>query len=241
MMIYTESTEGGLMMQRELKGSLYYLLANLRYPFIIFWSVMIIALAISIILDFLMDEEGFITFNFSGSIFIFGAIFGTYIVKAAIPYAIKMGATRKKLFLSVGIHLFGIAITNSLIANSLNSFLENFYGNTLGRTLTLSHFAELFMESTWVTRVVIDSSITFFLMAVAFMIGLMFYRYGLIGGFGIIGVAMVVIVFGISRGWLLDFFINILSDFSFVFFYQLFAIGLIVYLASFILLRRITV
>jgi len=112
MMIYTESTEGGLMMQRELKGSLYYLLANLRYPFIIFWSVMIIALAISIILDFLMDEEGFITFNFSGSIFIFGAIFGTYIVKAAIPYAIKMGATRKKLFLSVGIHLFGIAITN---------------------------------------------------------------------------------------------------------------------------------
>ncbi|HLR72206.1 MAG TPA: hypothetical protein VK085_12350 [Pseudogracilibacillus sp.] len=97
------------------------------------------------------------------------------------------------------------------------------------------------MESTWVTRGVIDSSITFFLMAVAFMIGLVFYRYGLIGGFGIIGVAMVVIVFGISRGWLLDFFINILSDFSFVFFYQLFAIGLIVYLASFILLRRITV
>lgn len=230
-----------MMMQRELKGSLYYLLANLRYPFTIFWTVMISALTVSIIADLFMDDEGFIAFNFSGSIYVFGAIFGAYIVKGAIPYIIKMGASRKSLFVCAGIHLFGIAAANSLISNSINSFLENFYGSTLERTLRLSHFSDFFMESTWTARVIIDSSITFFLMAVAFMIGLVFYRFGLIGGFGVMGAAMVVIVFGISRGWLLDFFINIFSDFGLVFFYQLLALGIIVYFLSFILMKKITV
>ncbi len=237
-------------MQRELKGTLYYLQANLRYSFIIFWSIMLGVLVLSMVADLLIsDDEGIIAFNFSLPIYIFGSIFGFYIVKNTIPYLIKMGVTRKSLFISAGIHLFGIAIINSIIANTINSFLENMYENSMGSltvsdgntTLTLTHFADLFMDSTWLSRVVVDTSVGFFLITITLVVGLIFYRYGLIGGFGTIGIVMMTFIVAIARKWLESFFIKLIENFDLTFFYQLFAVGILIYLFSFLLMRRITI
>ncbi|MEI3606408.1 hypothetical protein SPD48_11935 [Pseudogracilibacillus sp. SE30717A] len=238
-------------MQRELKGSLYYLQANLRYSFIIFWSIMIGTLALTILADLLIkSEEGIIAFNFSIPIYIFGAIFGFHIVKNVIPFLIKMGVTRKSLFISTGILLCGISLINSVIANTIHSSLERVYGDTMGGfisysdgniTLTITHFADLFMDSTWISRVFIDMSLTFFFISLTLILGLIFYRYGLIGGFGTLGVVMLMFILAISRGWVTSFFVKLFENFHFTFFYQLFAVGIIIYLLSFILMRRITI
>ena len=240
-------------MPREIKGTLYYLQAHLRYSFIIFWSIMIGVLVFSLIMKVLLaSEETVVSFDFSIPIYLFGAIFGYYIVKNTMPYLIKMGVTRKSLFVSVGIHILTIALLNAIIANTIYSLLRFFYGGNIQSsilveieaeetTLAFTHFADIFMENTWLTRVVIDTSITFFLLAATLLVGLIFYRFGLIGGIGSIAAVMLIFILGMTKGWLVDFFLKIYENFSFAFFYQLFAVGILLYLLSFILIRRITV
>src|SRR5699024_3443391 len=110
-----------------------------------------------------------------------------------------------------------------------------------GSTMTNYHLGDFLGENSWITRVFIDTSISFFFLAVMFIIGLIFYRFGLIGCFSFIGAGVIIFILGMFIGWLLDFFATIFRDFSIIFFYQLLVTGILIYLVSFLLIRRITI
>lgn len=240
------------MMGHQLKGTLYYLYANVRFPLTVFWVIISSILALSIISSYLMSE-GTISFQLSLSVYIFCSIIGTWTVKSAIPYALKLGSTRKNLYVSLGIYFLGFAIVNSLLANVLNGLVSTIFGiESLGgmgeitkangtETFTFFHIAQFIEGNSWFTYIMIDIVICFFLLIVAYIIGLFFYKYGLIGGFGLLGLAMFTLIFTTAKGWLSEFLITIFSDFSIVFFYQLFVVALIIYMVTFILIRRITI
>ncbi|HLR72204.1 MAG TPA: hypothetical protein VK085_12340 [Pseudogracilibacillus sp.] len=237
-------------MPKQLKGGLYYLFANVRYSLTVFWTILLVILLVTIVLTWLLPDS-VVSFQLAVPVYVFAAVIGYSIVKNAFPYLIKMGSTRINLVLSFGIYGFLLAFLNAILANTINNFVTLLIGTERntgaltvtenGSTMTFNHVGEFLGENTWIMRVFIDTSISFFLLAVMFIIGLIFYRYGLIGGFSFLGVVAITIVFGFSKGWLLDFFIAIFENFSFAFFYQLFAVGIIIYLFSFFLLRRLTV
>lgn len=238
-------------MTKQLKGSLYYLLANSRYSLIVFWSVLGAVLLLTLVVDFLTSDSSTFAFNLSFPIYVFAAVMGYWIVKNTIPYIIKLGGTRKNIFSAIGMYAIILTLFNAIIANVVSSLITFVYGQGKFRGVislsyndniaSFNHIGDFLENSTWLTKIFIDMSISFFLLAMMLMIGLIFYRYGLIGGFSFLAIGMITFIIGMTKGWLSDFFIQVFSNFSFVFFYQLFFVGVGIYVLSYLLLRRLTI
>lgn len=238
-------------MKRQLQGILYYLSTEVRYPLSVFWMILGGFLVLSILLYvFLGGGHTIISFNLSLPIYIFAGTIGYISVKGTIPYLLKLGATRKHLFIGLVIYFFGLSLFNAIVANIFHSVTTMIIGpnNIAGLVITdgeetfhLHHLANILTNDNWISRIVIDTSASFFLITVFFIVGLIFYRYKLIGGFSFVAVLVFLFFYGISNGWLIDFILYIFTDFSIVFFYQLFFVGLVIYLLSFLLTRRFTI
>lgn len=161
-----------------------------------------------------------------------------------------MGATRKQLYGGVIIFFVGLAVVNALIANILEMMFKFIVNAEVQGGLTISdgiaahtftHIADFLNNNSLLYKVFIDSSISFFLFVLYFFIGLLFYRYGLLGGFSFIGTVILVLIFGLTQGYLIDYLVDLFMNFSIVFFYQLTLVTLGIYLLSYLLLRRFTV
>ncbi|MGM8213748.1 hypothetical protein ACLIBH_13325 [Virgibacillus sp. W0430] len=246
-------------MDRQIKGSLYYLTTHVMYSLKIFWIILLSILVVTIAFElvFVKDTTSVIVFNLAFPIYVFAAIVGQLTVKGYIPFLIKMGSTRKNLFTSIGIHFISIAAFNALFANTIHSIVTYMYkffgGNSVSnnarsmfiisdgeQSFSFNHLA-YFVQDTWMTRFVIDTSVSFFLLTAGFILGLVFFRYKLIGGFSFIGVIGLLFIIGMADGWLWDFLVTIFQNFSIIFFVQLVGVAFVLYILSFLLLRRITV
>lgn len=239
-------------MPRQLKASVCFLFMEVRRTTMIFWTVLLSLLFVSVMLNWLFFEEGIIMFELAFPIYIFAAIIGQLIVKNSVPYLIKMGSTRSNVFKSVGIYFFIFSLFNAVLANTIHSIMMFLFGNSnvgepfmtisgnSGQAITFNHLADFF-QNVWWTRVLIDTSIAYFLFVCGFILGLIFYRYGVIGGVSFIALMVLTLFIGLSKGWLIPVFVNLFTNISLVFFVQLLLVGLIVYLFSFFLLRRLSI
>lgn len=236
----------------QLKGTLYYYSANMRYSLLIFWSILLGIMLLSLIADLVIGGEGDnIYFSFALPLYLFAAIIGFWVVKNVIPFLVKMGVTRMNIYIGTGIVFILLALFNGVISNTLHTIITEVFDSNInssfeitvdGRDLTGSApLIELFAEDTWWNHFVIDVSFQFFCVAVSFLFGLVFYRYKLTGGAVMLGVLLFIFVYSITSGWLVDTILNILNDFSMIFFYQLFLAGLVIYLLTHLLLRRLTI
>lgn len=236
----------------QLKGALFYYGVNMRYILFIFWGVLLGIIFLNIVTNLIIGMEGQnIYFSFGVPIYFFAAVMGFWIVRNVFPYLIKMGITRMNIYIGTGIVLIGLVLLNGIIANVLpllvssipESNLESAFEITVdGHTTTgMGALIEQFAENTWWNRFVFDVSLEFFLVTVSFLFGLIFYRYQLIGGFTILGILLLIISYSISSGWFEDFIFDIASGFSMFFFYKLFLTGLLIYLLSHLLIRKLTV
>lgn len=239
-------------MTEQMKGTMYYLYANMRNSLMIFWTIILCILIVTSAIYFVMSTIT-LSIQISFSTYVYCAIMGSLMVKLTIPYAIKFGSTRKNLFMSIGIFFLLFSLLNSLIANVLNKMIAVFYGTEVSKgiidifttanekSFMFFHFTQFFENDSWIMMVLVDAIIIFFLMVISYSINLVFYKYGLIGGFGFLGVIMLAMILFIANGMLVDFGTYIFENFTVVLFYQLFGIGLIIYMATFILIRRITI
>jgi len=241
-------------MDGQLRGAVYFILTNIKRPFIIFWTVLVSFMVLTYGIDYIFStgNDTAVNYDLSFSIYIFSAVLAYVTVKNCIPYLIKMGSTRMNIFVSTGVSFLILALVNAALSNTIYLIAEKIFRvtndgifviETGEKSYSFSHLADsdLVLETTWYSRVVIDTSIAFFLLACFFIIGLIFYRFGYIGGFTILGITMATLVFGIAKGWILDFFIELFTDFSFIFFYQLLLSGVVIYLISYIVMRKITI
>lgn len=236
-------------MNKELRGSLYYLFSNLRFSLLIFWCILMGVLAISLVSAFLV-EDSHVSINLAFPIYVFSGIFGYWIVKNAIPYLVKMGATRTTIFLAIGIFGICLGLINSLISNVVNQIVSIIsVSNILNTSMSISvdgneqfinHIGQLVSNDGWLARIVIDTSISFFLFGCLFIAGLIFYKFGVVGGLASFVVGFLFFLYAGNAGWLESFVKLIIENFDMMFFYQLFGVGLIVYLISYLFLRRLT-
>lgn len=169
-------------MTRQIKGLLYFFATDIRYSLMIFWTILLGILIVSLVISYFMlgVENGQLYFMFQ-FIYVYCGILGFITVKESIPFSLKMGATRKNLFISLGLFFLSIALMKAVIANTLHTVILYATDITNLHSFGFMHLAQL-MEDTWINRVVIDTSLMFFFLTVMFLTGLLFYRYGLLGG-----------------------------------------------------------
>lgn len=231
-------------MMRQLKGLWYFYTVDARYPLTIFWSILLGTLIVSIGLHYIILQvgEGKMGFFLPIAIYIFCAIYGFQFAKKGIPFSIKLGATRKNIFVSLGVFFLGLSIFQAVVVNTVQS-IAVMVGEVLGindEALQFIHPAQLLSDN-WLTRVVIDAAVAFFLLSFLYVLGLLFYRYGLLGGGIVLGVLVVTIIFGVTQDFIIDFFSYIIESFSMILFYDILFVGIVLYGLSWLLVRKITV
>lgn len=235
----------------QLKGTLYYYFASIKYSLMIFWMILGGVLVLSLGTEIIFGDQGTtVYFSFSAPVYIFAGIMGFWIVKNIIPYLIRMGSTRMNVFIATGISLTALVLFNALLSNTISSLVTGVFGDFSGGTFYVSgqeesvsfnHLGELIGAYSIWSHIIIDSSIQLFFMSISFLFGLIFYRYKLIGGGAVLGVLLFIFIYSASAGWITDFALNIINNFSFVFFYQLAGVAIIIYGASIFLLRRLKI
>jgi len=237
-------------MAKELKGSLYMIYSNYFYSLITFWSVLIGIVGISIVFAYIYPgSESY--FTISAPSYFYGPIIGVMIVTGVLPYLIKLGVTRFSLFLAIGIFGVIVTIVNSVVIQGIQKILSLIFKQTENgqlllangeSTLILNHIGESFTVDAWWTRIVIDTSLAFLFLAIAFFIALIFYRYGKLGGFLFLAAIAAIMIFGMSNGgFLYQILERIFTTFSFHYFYYLYGIGIVIYGLSYIILHRLTI
>lgn len=237
-------------MAKELKGSLYMIYSNYFYSLLTFWAVLIGIVGISIVFAYIYPgSESY--FTLSAPSYFYGPIVGAMLVTGIMPYLIKLGVTRFSLFVSIGIFGGVVTIANSIVIQVIQKILTLIFKETASghlllakgeSTLVLNHIAEAFPVDTWWTRIVIDTSLAFLFLAIAFFIALIFYRYGKLGGFLFLAAIAAIMIFGMSSGgFLYQILERIFTTFSFHYFYYLFGIGIVIYGLSYVILHRLTI
>ncbi|MEN2465215.1 hypothetical protein [Ornithinibacillus sp. FSL M8-0202] len=229
-------------MNKQIKGLLYFYISDIRHNILIFWSILLFMLLVSLAFGvyLLGVEDGMLAFGFPFAIYFYCLVIGFTRVKESIPFSIKMGATRKNILISMGIYFLIIATVQSLVANTIQEVVLLLTKNANITSFMFLHPA-MIIEDNWLNRLLIDISVMFFLLSFMFVMGLLFYKYGLAGGGLVAGVLVILLLFGIAKGWVYDIIVEFVNQVNIVFFYQMFGIGLLFFLLSFVFVRRITI
>ncbi|MUK88338.1 hypothetical protein GMD78_08045 [Ornithinibacillus sp. L9] len=229
-------------MGKQIRGLLYYYLTDIQHSIKIFWSILLSVLVVCIVFAYflLSVEDGFMRFGFPFAIYVYFMILGFLTVKESIPFALKLGATRKNIFISIGIFFLILVFAYAIVANTLQEITLAFTKAIGIDSFAFLHLAQL-IEDTWLNRVIIDTSLMFLFSSVMFIIGLLFYRYGLAGGGSVVAVLAIAMLLAIAKGWIFDFISHLVNNLDLTLFYQILLIGIVIYCISFLLIQTITI
>src|SRR5699024_7238428 len=125
-------------MMQDIKGSLYFLIANVRYPLFVFWTILLSIFIISLLLS-VIGEGNYVVFQASIPIYIFCLVLGMLTVKNAIPYLLKMSVTRKLIYISISIYFLIIATVQALLANGLTKIIDLMGKTAVSGDITLAN------------------------------------------------------------------------------------------------------
>ncbi|MCG3421157.1 hypothetical protein [Oceanobacillus jordanicus] len=228
-------------MGRQLKGLLYFFSSNIRHSLLIFWTILMSILVVTLTISyFLLNVEGEMAFSLTAPMYVYCGIMGFLTVKEMIPFSIKMGATRKNLYVVIAIFFLLLSLFKA-IAGTIIQVLVTSMNEAIGlNNFDFLHLAQ-FIDDTWYTRVVIDTAVMFFFLTLMFLLGLLFYRFGFAGAGSVLGILLVGLLLSIAKGWAWDFITNIVGSFGMTFFLQMTIMSIVFYVLSFFLVRRITI
>ncbi len=238
-------------MIQDIKGVFHFLMVNIRHPFIIFWMIVIAFYIISLTLTFILGAEG-VLFQASFPIYIFCAVVGLWLVKNTVPYLIKLGVTRKLIFLSYGLFFILLAIVQSVLANFLMRFTTLtgktaigghvfFESGSTDASFAFYHLSQFLPKDIFLTQVIVDVIVCFAGLSLTFLIGLIFYRYGLVGGFSFLATLFLLFIGSIAKGYFVDLVKYIVNNYTLTIYFALFGCSVVIYAISYFFLRRLTI
>lgn len=226
-------------MNDQIKGLFYFYMMSTRYSFVIFWSILLGILVITLGISYLLkDTDGIMTFSFTFPIVFYVGIYGFYIVKNWLPFLIKIGATRKNIFLSLAIYFTFISLAFSTFASIIQAITTPIIRRLGLDIFSFIHLSQLSTD-TWYTRIFIDITIALLFFTISFILTLFFYRYGLAAGFFLLGLIGVTLMFIMYKGLVPDF-MTITLPINLSFFVYIALTASVIYCLTWLLLRRMT-
>lgn len=228
----------------NLKGILFYQYAIYRFTLIVFWVILLGFLITGIILSLVFSNVD-IFYNLNGTIYVFLAVMGFWSVKNVIPSLLKVGTNRKHTFLGLGLGLLMLVIVFTLLSNVImilaNQFLQ--LASNAG-TNNFYNFIAFFMEDAIWLPFLIDFAISSLFVSISVLYGLIFYRYGLYGGFASLAVTFLIFIYGMSKFILSGLAENLAQyaiSHSASLFSMIFLVAVAIYGLTYLLIRKIQV
>jgi hypothetical protein len=220
-----------------MKAVLYYLAVDMRFSFMVFWSILIFSLTAMFVIVLSFDTNMIV--STSMAIYIFCGITGFLTTKETFPYCIKFGATRNQYLLSVLIYCTAVAAVFStihVIIQSVFGWLVNVAGSE--RFLIFHSVESTTLADTWYNQLLVDMVICFLLLSLGFLLGTIFYRLGLIGGFGALALIAILILLPTTRDFLLNELVDMDGWKMGLNFSMLLAVALFAFLPNWGMLRK---
>lgn len=225
-------------MSKQIKGLLYFYRADLTYSLIIFWSILFAMLAATVSLMYIFPSI-VMSFSFTAPIYVYCSILGFLMARHTIAFGIKLGATRKNIYMSMGIFFVILALVKSAFASLVQEGVMTFLIRD-DMEFYFIHPTFLF-EDTMLNRIYTDFFIIIFLTTLVYLIALLFHKYGLLISGLILGMLFIAFTYGLIAGDLIKWIGDSFQNSAYLFFAQLGLIGLLAYALAWLLLRKITV
>lgn len=186
-------------MRKELKAMLYYFVLDYRYTFLIFWAILLGTLVAFTLIGSMFENSSIIVLT--GPVgMIFCVICGLNLPKETFPFCIKMGVTRHQYLVGSAVFVLLFALIMSVVHLVVKNVFE-WLLTTFGIE-GISHYSMLQFLSVpetmgnelWVLAV-----LNLLGVSLGFLIGTVFYRFGLTGGFGAIALLFFLVVLPTTR------------------------------------------
>ncbi len=197
-------------MRNDMKAILYYLTIDHKQAFFIFWSIFILSATFLLGLSVAFSID--MTVSISASTYIFCGIAGFQLTRITFPYSIKFGLTRTRYVIGIAVFClllgFIMSLSHVVVTYVLYGLTDIIGASTYSLITTLEATSLAF---TWYNMLLVDAVICSFIYSVALLIGTVFYRLGLFGGFVAVALLVVNIFIPTSRNWLIDTFVSVAS------------------------------
>ncbi|MDY0407536.1 hypothetical protein ACFFIS_10785 [Virgibacillus soli] len=228
-------------MSRQIKGLLYFYTIDAIRSILIFWIILLSTLSISVLIAYFIDDPEIVMyFVLSFPAYIFCGIFGFLMVKQSIPFAIKMGVTRKSLFISSGIFILLLSVMKAVLTSSLHGLSIYIQNRFSIQSVDFAHPAVM-LADTWINRFIIDLACMLFIFTLLYVFGLVFYRFGLIGGGSLLSIILIAFLYSFAKGWVADYIMTQYSTLTVLYFFQIVGVAIIIYGLSWVFVRNITI
>lgn len=179
-------------MIRQCRGILLFEVLDIRNSLTIFWTILISCMALSFGIQF--TTGGNMTVSSSAAVYIFSAIAGFMTVKETYPFSIKRGATRKNYYVATSLFLLMLAMFMAAAHTLLIMVIEGMGSMMVNGNFKIYYMAKfLGHENLYLVNFFIDGALSFFLLSGFFLLGSLFYRFGLLGGYAAIGLGAVLL------------------------------------------------
>lgn len=226
-------------MARQIKGLLYFYYTDLEFSLIVFWSILLSMLTVSVTMMFLFPSIDFMSFSFTAPIYVYCGIIGFLMARHTIAFSIKIGGTRKNIYVSMGIFFISLALAKSTIAAVIQAGVTKFVLRD-DMNFLFAHPMNL-ADDTIINRIYTDFLLIIFITTLTFLISLLFYKLGLLVSGLVVGMAIVFLTYRLFSGELITYVIDSFQYSVYLFFAQFGLIALLFYALAWLLLRRITV
>src|SRR5690625_4751006 len=111
-------------MQAQIKGLFYFYFTNMRHSMIIFWSILLATVILTFVASYLLrGTDGVMMITLTAPIYVYFSIYGYIVVKNWLPFIIKIGATRKNIFLSFALYFIVLTALFSTMALLIQEIL----------------------------------------------------------------------------------------------------------------------
>lgn len=191
-------------MLRDLKALNYYFLLDFRYAFFVFWSIMVATLCGFLFLSSILEGTSIIVFT-GPIVFIFCMISGLNFTKETFPFCIKMSMTRTRYvvgaFSFIVLLSITMAVMNLVIRSSFSWLLHTLNNDSL---LHYSLLELLNVSQTWYNEILMLGLLNFVFLVIGFLTGTVFYRFGIVGGFGSVALLLVLLSLPMTREFLFE-------------------------------------
>src|SRR5699024_5384287 len=193
-------------MGRQMKGLLYFYWKDLQFSLFVFWCILLSMVVVSVTLMFLFPAIEFMSFSFTAPIYVYAGIVGFLMARHTVAFGIKLGGTRKNIYMSMGVFFVILALVKSTLAAVITAGIEKFIIQD-DMNFLFAHPMNIY-EDTLLNRMYTDFFIILFIGVLAFFISLMFYKLGLLVTGLIMGMGLVLFMYSLFSGELITYIID---------------------------------
>lgn len=194
-------------MRKPSLGILKFHIIDHRQSFLIFWSIFTLTIIAGLSIGFLFENVQ-LFYAISFPVYIYAGFAGFLTLKQSFPSIISLGITRKDFFFYTTLAFLIVSAIMVLTLNMLLTLLTAIKNWLSIDGIAFFHTAMIGdVSNHWGMRLLIDFSLTFFVMAFFFFIASLYFRYGLVV-VGLFAAALLTffLVFGTT-----DYFTSFLS------------------------------